>query len=334
MQAEVVSDPIRVAEARWWPACHLEELSSNKPLGLHIDGESMVLFRDASGTGRAVENRCPHRRAPLALGKITPEGEIRCGYHGWTFNGASGELSEIPNLDAGERLPQCTLRTYAMCQRDGLAYVWTGAPDSADADVIPSLSFTVNGHEFQGKGILPLSHGELVSALLDGPGFVVHYLGIGFVDKPLGNPQVRDGLLIIDRAAQWNWPGHRFLRLGPLHHRADYPLSLRTVTVPITGQTNIQLRTNEDRLLAEILVTPVPTTRGTTAIRWRARIDAKAHGRLSSLFGLLCQLNVSPFRLSTSIDGEKLASLAPGPAQTWRMISAPGNDRDSAASSQ
>lgn len=56
-------------------------------------GQPMVLWRDTQGVIHAMEDRCPHRYAPLSLGKQVGD-NIRCGYHGLEFDG-SGMCVEI-----------------------------------------------------------------------------------------------------------------------------------------------------------------------------------------------------------------------------------------------
>ena len=34
-------------------------------------------------------------------GLLTPEGAIQCAYHGWKFDGDSGECLDIPQLQPG-----------------------------------------------------------------------------------------------------------------------------------------------------------------------------------------------------------------------------------------
>ena len=58
----------------------------------------------APGLALALEDRCPHRRVPLSLGEVK-DGRLQCGYHGWTFDGASGACTAIPHLTADERVP-------------------------------------------------------------------------------------------------------------------------------------------------------------------------------------------------------------------------------------
>ncbi len=60
------------------------------------------MYRDSVGTVRALANRCPHRRLPLSMGRVIPDG-LQCGYHGWTFDGATGRCTLIPNFQPEEK---------------------------------------------------------------------------------------------------------------------------------------------------------------------------------------------------------------------------------------
>ena len=71
----------------WWAVARSEEISAEKPFNVDIGDQPIVLWRDTDGIVRALEDRCPHRRAPLSLGCILGSGAIQCGYHGWTFDG-------------------------------------------------------------------------------------------------------------------------------------------------------------------------------------------------------------------------------------------------------
>jgi vanillate O-demethylase monooxygenase subunit len=43
---------------------------SDKPMGRKVCNESIVFYRDAQGVVQAVEDFCPHRGAPLSLGRV------------------------------------------------------------------------------------------------------------------------------------------------------------------------------------------------------------------------------------------------------------------------
>ena len=82
----------------WYVAAWSHELGAAEPLGVTIIGEPIALFRRTDGTVVAFEDRCPHRQAPLSLGRI--EGDaLRCMYHGLRFD-CDGVCVEVPGSSA------------------------------------------------------------------------------------------------------------------------------------------------------------------------------------------------------------------------------------------
>ena len=57
-------------------------------------GERIALYRGASGTVYALEDRCAHRQVPLSMG-VVEGGALRCCYHAWSYRG-NGRISQIP----------------------------------------------------------------------------------------------------------------------------------------------------------------------------------------------------------------------------------------------
>ena len=78
----------------WWPLAWSAELTS-RPVAVVRGDSAIVLYRGVGGAALALEDRCPHRRAPLSLGRVTESGMLQCGYHGWTFDGGSGRKYPI-----------------------------------------------------------------------------------------------------------------------------------------------------------------------------------------------------------------------------------------------
>lgn len=64
-----------------WHAICPSHFIDTQPLALRRCGYRMVLWRDTAGKLYALEDRCPHRGAPLSLG-INMGDRIACGYHG------------------------------------------------------------------------------------------------------------------------------------------------------------------------------------------------------------------------------------------------------------
>jgi vanillate O-demethylase monooxygenase subunit len=117
---------------QWYAAAQSRELGGS-PLGRIICGEPVVLFRAASGKVGALEDRCPHRSAPLSAGKCVGEA-IQCGYHGIEFDvaGACVLLPHQPNTP-----PRMRARAYPLEERWGWAWIWMGDPAQADPAAIP-----------------------------------------------------------------------------------------------------------------------------------------------------------------------------------------------------
>lgn len=116
----------------WYVAAWSHELS-DRPIGRTVAGEPIMLYRRSDGTTVAMEDRCPHRQAPLSLGRI--EGDtIRCMYHGMVFD-SSGTCLSIPGAAA---IPANTdVRTFPVVERHDWLWVWTGDPSRADPALIP-----------------------------------------------------------------------------------------------------------------------------------------------------------------------------------------------------
>ncbi|MCJ1961389.1 aromatic ring-hydroxylating dioxygenase subunit alpha [Novosphingobium mangrovi (ex Hu et al. 2023)] len=117
----------------WYVLGWTRDLAPGKPLGRVIIGDPVVVWRDET-TGRlhAAEDRCPHRHAPLSMGRV--EGDaIRCMYHGMKF-GPDGRCAHVPLL---ETPPKVAIRTYPVVEKDSWIWVWMGDADRADEALIP-----------------------------------------------------------------------------------------------------------------------------------------------------------------------------------------------------
>ncbi len=89
----------------WQIACRTRELRA-RPVKRLLSGVPIVLFRDAGGHARALQDRCAHRHAPLSAGRVRHDG-IECPYHGWVYDG-EGRLARVPALP--ERFGRDTAR--------------------------------------------------------------------------------------------------------------------------------------------------------------------------------------------------------------------------------
>ncbi|MEZ5738415.1 MAG: aromatic ring-hydroxylating dioxygenase subunit alpha [Burkholderiaceae bacterium] len=117
----------------WYVAAWDHELLPDGMLARTLLGEPMVLWRRDDGTVVAMHDLCPHRHAPLSLGRR--EGDsIRCLYHGMRFDGA-GQCVEVPGQ---QRLPaKACVRIQPSVERKRWIWVWMGDPALADESLVP-----------------------------------------------------------------------------------------------------------------------------------------------------------------------------------------------------
>jgi phenylpropionate dioxygenase-like ring-hydroxylating dioxygenase large terminal subunit len=100
-------------------------------------GEPMLFYRKHDGSPVAMIDRCPHRFAPLSMGKRVGDG-VECGYHGLQFD-CSGVCSLNPHGD-GRIPPGARVRSFPVVDRHGLVWIWAGDQSRADVSLIPDFS--------------------------------------------------------------------------------------------------------------------------------------------------------------------------------------------------
>jgi 5,5'-dehydrodivanillate O-demethylase len=109
----------------WQPVCVAAELEENPIKRIRILGEDLVLYRGEDGHYGLVAERCPHRGASLAYGRI--EGaNLRCSYHGWLFD-RQGRCVEQP-AEPPESTYKSRVRqpAYPVEKLAGLLYAYLG----------------------------------------------------------------------------------------------------------------------------------------------------------------------------------------------------------------
>lgn len=151
----------------WYAAAWSSEVADT-PYHARIIGDDLVLFRGEDGGIIALADTCPHRFAPLHLGKVRGS-TIECGYHGLRF-GADGQCAHNP-FDPGVRLGAATVRAYPAVERDRFVWVWMGDAERADPTLIPDLSCLtqVDRYTMSGEHVMrqPLNYELILDNLLD-----------------------------------------------------------------------------------------------------------------------------------------------------------------------
>jgi methyltransferase (TIGR00027 family) len=126
----------------WYAVAYSSQVGNGTVFATRLWGEPIVLYRDAEGSLVAAKDSCPHRSAPLSMGKMNEQGNLECFYHGWSF-GEDGKCKTVPtkggSVSEGFAKKAC-LQTYAVEERDDLIYIWHGENVlTADARKLPKL---------------------------------------------------------------------------------------------------------------------------------------------------------------------------------------------------
>ena len=108
----------------WWAVAESRELGK-RPLRLQRFGEWLTFWRDDQGVAHCVPDRCPHRGASLARGRVV-DGCLECPFHAFRFDGA-GRCTLAPSEGKSpEHRPALDTQGYALKEQRGLVFLWWG----------------------------------------------------------------------------------------------------------------------------------------------------------------------------------------------------------------
>jgi phenylpropionate dioxygenase-like ring-hydroxylating dioxygenase large terminal subunit len=204
----------------WYQAAWANELATTPLLSRTIVNREVLLFRDPSGALCAIEDRCPHRFAPLSAGTLQ-DGVIRCGYHGLAFDGG-GRCVHNPH---GAITNAMRVRSYPVIERHQAAWIWMG-PGAADPSLLPDLEFidqapgtakffgymdTAANYQLLTDNILDLSHADYLHS---------NSLG-GIMTGAKTTSREENGEFIIQWLSNDCSPPPAFLSMVPPPARAD-----------------------------------------------------------------------------------------------------------------
>lgn len=106
----------------WYLAAYSDELKAGEVRPLELFGRDLALFRDGSGRPQLVDAYCPHLGAHLGHGGSVVGDCIRCPFHGWEFNGATGACERTASGDPPP--PKARLERWQLAERHGMILVW------------------------------------------------------------------------------------------------------------------------------------------------------------------------------------------------------------------
>jgi nitrite reductase/ring-hydroxylating ferredoxin subunit len=125
----------------WFAMAYSRDLVPGEVKPLHYFGEDLVLFRTREGRACVLDAYCAHLGAHLGVGGRVVGESVRCPFHGWQFDGATGQCSGIPYCD---RIPpRARVRAWDVCEKNGMVFAWhhaEGKPPAWDFPELPELS--------------------------------------------------------------------------------------------------------------------------------------------------------------------------------------------------
>ena len=232
----------------WYPLCWDEDLGT-EPVARTVLGVPTVLYRTSDGTPAALRDMCPHRFAPLSLGKVRGD-ELQCPYHGLRFD-RTGVCVANPN-GKGATPPALSVPHYTTVMQNGMIWIWPGDSEKARNTLPPEYDFldrpdgrTVRGHlhvganyELVTDNLLDLSHAEFLHPFIAGPGdfegtelrteqngeavSAYHFMPQHSM-TPLFAPFFDDSVTVMDGRAHLHWqaPANMMLDVGATHVTAE-----------------------------------------------------------------------------------------------------------------
>ena len=120
---------------QWYPVAKSVEIKGSRPYGTSIVGERVVLWRDAAGQIRCVEDFCPHRGAPLSYGEVH-DGNISCRYHGVTVDG-TGTVQRVPAMPDCPMEGRKALRDFVVAEASDAVFVYLPSVERPEPTDLP-----------------------------------------------------------------------------------------------------------------------------------------------------------------------------------------------------
>ena len=107
----------------WYPVARSSAIQGRRLATTMLLEVPLVLGRTDAGKPFAMRDSCPHRGIPLSYGRFDGK-NLECSYHGWKFDGCSGQCVEIPSLTSQDKLKvERIFAGHYPCEEQN-GYVW------------------------------------------------------------------------------------------------------------------------------------------------------------------------------------------------------------------
>jgi 3-ketosteroid 9alpha-monooxygenase subunit A len=106
----------------WYQLGYADELAKGEVRPFRAFGRDFVIWRGADGAPHLLDAYCPHLGAHLGHGGRVENANLRCPFHGWTFDG-SGACIGIPYSE-GASLERRHVASWPVSQHHGILMAW------------------------------------------------------------------------------------------------------------------------------------------------------------------------------------------------------------------
>ena len=125
----------------WYCVGQASGLTGKALRAVELNGEQIVIGRDASGAPFALRDRCPHRGMALSKGGFDGA-ELVCPFHGWRFS-TEGRCRDVPTLSEHDTADFSKIVVQRFPVVESAGFVWVnpnlGAPGETAS--LPALDF-------------------------------------------------------------------------------------------------------------------------------------------------------------------------------------------------
>ena len=126
----------------WYVAAISTDVKGEELFHRTILNKPVLIYRKMDGTPVAMLDRCPHRFAPLHLGKRVGD-DISCLYHALQFD-CEGQCTHNPHGNG--LIPKAAkVPTFPLMEKYGFIWIWMG-DEAADPGKLPDYGELMSGH--------------------------------------------------------------------------------------------------------------------------------------------------------------------------------------------
>ena len=129
-----MQEPNKPFEDQWYVVALSEEVRTKKKRPIRLFGQDIVVWRHSDGHLGAIDARCPHMGASLAVGRVVDDA-VECPYHGFRYD-ERGKCIETPLREPGALIPRTLCnRHYAIGEKAGWIFLFWGEPENAPTEI-------------------------------------------------------------------------------------------------------------------------------------------------------------------------------------------------------